>query len=169
MNQLPQTDCVIKGAAHFKAVRSCPPHHFNEDFQMSNATLTASRFVRVLAVAHAALTTEEAKAFYSEVGALALEVGSWVLHGFFVALSWAVWACDIALGWAVVELPRFWQDARSAIRSAVASAQGGPVALPWSADGFSPEFLAQASEGLEIEWPKPNPDACWVTGMLPMA
>ena len=134
---------------------------------MFNATLTASRFVRVLAIAHAALTTEEAKAFYSEVWALALEAGSWALHGLFVALSWAVWGSDIALDWAVAELPRFWQDARSAFAEAVASAQGEPVALPWSADGFSPEFLAQASEELEIVWPEPNPNARWVTGMLP--
>jgi hypothetical protein len=121
---------------------------------MLNATLTTYRFVHILAIAHAALTTEEAKAFYSEFGALALEVGSWVLHGLFVALSWAVWACDIALDWTVVELPRFWQDARSAFAEAVASAQGNATGSPWSADaGFSPEFLGRASEGLEIVWP----------------
>jgi hypothetical protein len=125
---------------------------------------------RLASLAWAALTTDEAKALYSEVGALALEAGSWVLHGLFVALSWAVWACDLALTWAVAELPRLVQDARSAFRAAVASAQPEPLALPWSAEtGFSRDFLAQAAEELEIIWPEPNPSARWVTGMLPMA
>lgn len=133
---------------------------------MSISVISDSRFVRIAAIAHAALTTEEAKAFYSEVWELTQDVAAIVAHGFMVALSWAVWACDIALDWAVAEVPRFVADARSTIVEAVTTAQGEPVALPWSAE-IPLSQLEAWSNSIEIEWPEPSTNAPqWVTGMM---
>ena len=134
---------------------------------MSISVFSDSRLVRLAAIAHAALTTEEAKAFYSEAWELTQDAAAIVAHGFMVALRWAVWACDIALAWAVAEVPRFVADVRSAIVEAVANAQAEPIALPWSAE-IPVSNLEAWSNSIEIQWPEPSATAKkWVTGMMP--
>ena len=122
---------------------------------MFNATLTAPRAVRILAIAHAALTTNEAKALYSEVGGV-------IAHSFMLVLSWAVWLVDALLTWSVYEAPALVCQARSILREAVAASQPEPLALPWSA-----QELSLWSNELEIVWPEASPNAPqWVTGMM---
>ena len=107
-----------------------------------------------------AATSDEAKALY-------VRTGKAISHAAAYLLTVAIWGAILACGWCRDELPRLVVDARSAIRKAVAMAQPKPKALPWSAEtGFSRDFLAQAAEELAIEWPEPNPNARWVTGML---
>jgi hypothetical protein len=129
---------------------------------VAEAATTAGYIAKDFAVlAWDAATSDEAKALY-------VRTGKAIAHAAAYLLTVAIWGAVLVCGWAVTELPRFWGDARSAFRAAVASAQPEPLALPWSADaGFSPGFLAQASDELEIIWPEPNPNARWVTGMLP--
>jgi hypothetical protein len=123
---------------------------------------------RLASLAWTAATTDEAKALYSELGSVAATTGKAIAHAAAYLLTITIWGAVLALDWAVTELPRFWGDAQSAFCEAVAMAQSEPLALPWSAEtGFSRDFLAQAAEELAIEWPEPNPNARWVTGMLP--
>lgn len=106
-------------------------------------------------------TSDEAKALY-------IRTGKAIAHAAAYLVTVAIWAVVLACGWCRDELPRLVQDGRSALLAAVASAQSEPLALPWSAEaGFSRDFLAQSAEELEIVWPEPNPNAQWVTGMLP--
>jgi len=131
---------------------------------VAEAATTAGYIAKDFAVlAWDVATSDEAKAFY-------VRTGKAITHAAAYLVTIAIWGAILACGWCRDELPRLAQDARSAFRAAVASAQPEPKALPWSAEtGFSRYFLAQAAEELEIVWPEPNPNARWVTGMLPMA
>jgi hypothetical protein len=88
---------------------------------------------RLASMAWAALTTTEARAFYSEIAATTISIAKAIAHGLLYLLAIVDWGLSLAWCWVRGEWPRLVQAIQPAIRAAVDPDAGAATLAQWSA------------------------------------